>query len=843
MPNEIDLSSFNWPDKFISDAGVAKQIVDGITSSHSEYWGLIERMEDHINGKKPKDPIKLRDAGMAWSNNWNYGKASGKIQRVVAENIKSVNDSISLSSISFRRFKEGDEKNPELQFLLSPEIRGIISTIISSVFTSTLDRETRFTSFLNKIEYNSYSFGWCAVTNDINNDWMGNAHHVREIGFKDKTKPNEIRTFSVFDVVDGMELWRLWNKYKKNQSIFKVEEDSDGNKYHIPYTGGWIIEGLEEALFYSYNGKLVNEDKPTVHMDSFEKIVPEFMANPSLMTLNTEKVNIARIYNFEFNGDFTVSYVAYANNWYSSGENGCRAKCCSGKQPANNEAGPKGVRDSFMSPKFLLYQKTFKNITQDDAIVVIQDSGFTVDGNIQDMKGAGKPAVEDSIRYNRKKNNIEDKLLFSGSPFFRQTTAQDGESLRLTPSQGFVLASEGFSLLDNQPQINLQNHVLSLQMDEREYDRDTIHFDPKIGGQLTSRPVKDEVRVKEQEMRRLSGSKSDVKLRGYQRLLFNILKSLTRMIGKNGSEISKDAKAGVEYFEEELLDGLKDFGVKGREELKNVLNSISDLALEPTIGDIQAIKEMLSLSETPYARRRLIRMLFLAYGLPRGELNRLFPVITDDMRSFGDERVAAIENDLFWSTKEVVYSDRDDPVVHLQIHFNKIANVFDQISNISVDPLAGYNYIAYQLEHCIMHLMKMESNPFFNKYYDQFKEVYDRFTKGLNSLKGQIQKLAKKINQQKQQNQQSQGGDENIDPEVKAKIDMDWYKMKAGIELNKIRSDTRAKEKMKDNDFRRRLEQEKHEISMNRMKEEGELKKELQLMEESIKLGSQLAEK
>lgn len=836
---EFNISDFDWPEKYVTDAGVATSIVDGISESHSEYWKMIEKTEDHINGKKPKDPAKLKDQAMSWTNNWNYGKARAKIERGVSENVKGVNDALSMATVSFRAYNdEKDKEDAEMQFLQSQEMRGIISTKIASTFIETLDRETRLTGFLNKVEYNSYAFGWSAVTKDRNRDWMGTAHHVRDIGFKGKTKPDEIKMFSIFDNMDGDELWRLWKTYKKAQFL-KREEDTDGNVYHIPHTGGWVLEGIEEALFYAYNGQFIKNgkdgSKPNVHFTSFQNILPEFVKKPSLVIENTEKVSISRIYNFELDGSFTVSYVAYGNNW-SYGKNGCRATCCTGG--SNKDSNSTG-----MSPKFLLYQKSFGKLSQDEAIIIIQDSGFSVDGNIQDMRGVAKYAIEDSIRYNRKKNSIEDKLLFSGSAYFRQGTAQDGETMRITPSQGFVLVNEGFVMIEKQPDFNLQNHIMSLQMDERDHERDTIQYDPKIGSRLTSRPNKDEVRIKEQEVRKISGSKSDIKIRCYRKLFGNMLSSITYAIKNGTKHMDKAAQMGVTYFKDELMEELKDLlNIKSEKQLLNVLNSINDFSLEPVLMDTQAIKEMMALSETPYAKRRLQRMLFLASGLPRKELNRLFPVITDDMRTFGDERVAAIENDMFWTTREIVYTDRDDPITHLSIHFNKVATVFDQVKGGAIDPMKGFNYIASMLEHCLFHIDKVAKNPYYSKYYDQYKAIYDRFTKALNSLKGEVEKMAKQI-QKQQSEQQGQGGQQQqqIDPQVQAKIEMDWYKTKAGIEISKIRSDFRAKEKEKDADFKRSIQAQNNEFKMGLQREQAELAKETQLIQESVKLGQLLS--
>ena len=821
MSKEFDLSNIKFPTRYVSSASVAKNIVDGVCISHEKYWDMIAKMEEHLDGKKPKDQEKLKKAGLAWSNNHNYGKARAKIEKGVSENSKAVSDALTLSSVSFRRYDPNKDTTAATQFLQSEEMRGVVSTKISQVFVDTVEREQRFTDFISTIEYTAYSFGWCAVTKDKKRDWFGTPHRIRDIGFKDKTKPDDIKTYVVFDDMLGEEVWRVWLESKKSENIFKKSFDNE--ECHTT-PKGWVIEGMEEVLYHCYNGIDETARKDT-HYSNFEEIIPDFVRSPNLVSQNTDKVKIARIYNFEMDSDsFTVTYIAYKNEWYVDRE---------GKKAVKRS----GSENILFCPKYLLYQKTYKGLDQDDVITIIKESGFSTSGYIQDLRGIAKFAIEDSIRFNRKKNQIEDKLIFSGSPVFNQQTGQDGHAFRIAPSQGFILTSENFRMADKQPSFDLSNHLLSINMDEAHYERETLQYDAKIGSGLTSRPNKDEVRIKSQEIAKLAGSKMEIKIRCYRRLFFNMLKSLSDLVKKGKEDISNLAVSGVEYFKEELLYELKEFGVEDEKDLYEVLSAINDLSLEIVSGDAEFIKEMLSLAETPYARRRLVRMLAISKGLSRGELNKLFPVLTDDYKSLGGKRVAAIENDLFWTTKEVVYQDNDDPIEHLDIHYNKIATVFEQIGNVVIDPVKGYQYIANLLEHSIFHLEKMVSNPFFFRYFKEYKGIYDGFTKALNSLKGQIEKMAKQIAQNSQQQGQQQ---EQIDPKTKAKIEMDWFKAKASAQLNKERSDFRAKEKAKEAEFRRRMQAEDHEIKRRQAEEMAQLEKERELMLTSIRVGEAL---
>jgi hypothetical protein len=818
MKSEYDLSNFKFPDTYVSSAAVASNIADAIQNSSKEYWEYVDKVLAHIDGQKPIDPIKLKKAGLSWSNNWNYFKATGKIQRGTLENVARIRKALLLSTVSFRRAKEEDEKKKNLFFLSSDEMRGVYASKIARVFIDTIEREPRFNDFLNTTEFNAHTFGWCPVTL-CDRDWMGVAHLVSEVGFPDKTLPDEIERYAIYDNLRGRFLWEKWVKIKKS-SFLQGKRKENGEQGHNTFYNGWCLEGLEEALYFTYQGELGEgtesgrgqrfEYGTPSFQKQFGKLCNKFISNPSLTCELTDKVNIAKIYNFEFSKEvakLTITYIAYQNNWSTNAN--------SGKSGGSYAA------------KHILFQKTLTVDSQDDVINIIKESGFSPTGFIQDLSGISKPLIPDSVRFNRKNNNIENKLLFAGSPYFRSVSGQGAETLRIVPTQGFIIANENLVLDPTQPRFDLSQHILSLNMDEKNFMRDTSHFDPRLDN-LTSRPNKDEVKVKSAEVSRTNDARNDVKIGSYQRLMLNQFKSLR---DKNFKPTHK-GHTGKEYFYSELEYEFREEKFK-REEIKEILQAVNDFTLEYIIEDISALQTLATLVETPYARKRLQRMIAITLGTPRTELDRLFPIVTDNYRNLSDNRVAAIENDMLLESSEVVYSESDDPIVHLDMHYSKFSRVLEQIKVGGGDPVMLFNYLTRLLDHSKLHLQKIETHAFYKRYFAQYSDIYSKFLKILSSLLPQIQALAKRIAEEKQNAQQGQQGQNEIPEAERQKINIEWFKAVKKEEINKVRSDERAAQKAKEKEFTRQQKIADQEFSQKLKSQQADFDMQLRAFKEA----------
>lgn len=828
---DYDLSEIVIPEVYISDANVAKAYIDGINESHESFWHIIELMEQHIEGKKPKDPRKLRDQGKSWVNNWNYGKARAKIEKTVAENIDTVLNSLFLMSVSFKELSEEDKKDAVLGVLDNDEYADFVANVIESTFNDTLDREMRLIAFLNILEYNATTWGWSVATKDYKTDWMGEAHHIRAIGFEDKSKPDNILGYATFDEIDGKELWRTWSEFKNSKNLTS-HTDTDGNSYKKS-PSGWIIEGLEEALYHAYDGKFNHEGKPENVLANFESIIPDYIANPSYMMQNTDSIEIAKIYKFEFDKKkFTVTYVAYNNSWKNHKQHGSMYRY--------KEGHPEFTKMDAHDPTYLLFQRTEEIDCQDDALTIIQDSGFTPNGYIQEMRGIAKYAVEDSIRFNRKKNSIEDKLILSGSPHIRKDSSGRGDTgPQFQPSQGYTVVGDGYSFLPDQPRFDLNNHMLSINMDEGHYNREIQHFDPQVSGRLSSRPVTKEVEVLSQEVSVTKGSKIEIKLRCYSKLVLGMLKGMSFHMGKtNASALTNDAESGFNFFKDQCLRHLAQVGIDNEDKLKKVMEMIDDVSIEASMSNPEAIIEQLNQTENPYVRARLNRMLAINRGFSRKEIKLMHPMIYKP-KSLTEERIAAFENNILKDTAEVVFSASDNHPSHLNMHFSKVFGVFEEMAVSNVDPVPLFNWANRITEHIGFHvdaLLKTQyiSEQIKTKYLNGYKQLLV----AIKDAQAQVNELVNKIKQQQEAQAQAQQSGGEVDPKVMADIQNERIKLQNREQIAAIRSEFRAKEKQKDAEFRRKLQEESHQDQMRRKRELAELQEEINILKASTKLAN-----
>lgn len=824
MPEEFDLSTITFPEVLIGDAATAKSYIDAIQSAHSELWDIIRRMEEHIDGKKPKDPERLKAAGRLWANNWNYGKARAKIEKTVAENIDSLLNALMLMSLGFRKLTEEQEKDEDFAWAQVSELREIFEHVIAGVLNDTVDKEYRLITFLNMLEYSSTAWGWSAATKDSESDWMGKTHHVRSIGFNEKARPDTIKGFVTLDTIDASVLWKLWMDVKQSKNKTK-KTYSGGETYHTT-PSSYILEGLEECLFYAYKGKFDDKGKMTESLTSFQDVLPEFMRNSSATIINTENVNIAKIYTIELGAKkLTTTYIAYGAGW--------KAEMIYGVPTRHGKDHSKHANMMGQNPKHLLYQKTtsFKSI--DDVITLVVESGFTIDGEIAQMRGLAKYAIEDSIRFNRKKNSVEDKLLFAGSPTLRKTSQATGDGgPKIIPTQGFTLISDGYDFVPQQATFDLSNHLTSIESDESHYRRETSQYNADVSGSLSSRPVTSEVNVISSEVQRTEGAKLNIKLRGYSRIFTGFIKSFEHHLGNKGAKLTPDAKTGYELFKNSCFKYLEPFGIDDEAKLAKVLSLIDSVNLDRAMSNADAIIEQLREAESPYKRLRLSRMLMLARGFSRTEVAATYPLI-DAPTSMSHESRAALENNAFRSTSEIVFSKDQNHISDLNIHFPKIFSLFETIMSSTDDPTESFNWLNRLVEHSGFHIDALLKAPYIsdqlkNKYLTSYKESLT----GINQIKPQIEAMAQKLAEQEQQAaaaaQEAQGG--QLDPKVAASIQNDRFKLENREAMAKEKSKFRADEMRKSNDQRRAQAQEKHEESMRKSAELAQLKKEIEIL-------------
>lgn len=819
------LKEFKWPDRLINSATAAKTYVDQINESHKRHWDITKMMEHHIDGQRPVDPAKMKQ-GRSWQNNWNYGKARAKLEKLTTANIDTALNAIAMCSVRFRELTKAESEDPDHAWFHSPELRDVVSENVEMGLNQLIEEETRILSWFNAVEYSATAWGYCPIIKDKRIDWLGRPVHIRTIGFPGKTKPEDVRSFVIFDTISAETLWRTWHDHLKNESNFQVNQDPQGQVYRES-PSGWIKEGVEEALYHSYNGKV--KDKDNVLISSFEEIVPEFVNDCSMTMLNTDKIRIATIYQLELDGkSYTKSIIAYGNGWKQEAH---------GNRRYSKKSSVEYNSHNYYDPKFFLFQQEEPIESVSEILSIVLDTGFTTNTYIQDIRGLARWAVEDSIRYNRKKNMIEDKLAVAGSPFIRKNASGNGdEGPRIAPAQGFNVISEGFDFVPDQPVFNTQNHLYSLQMDEQDYKRETEHYDPNVSGRLSSRPVTEEVRTKRAEVERIEGSKLNIKLKSYADVFLGMIQGLAyHLESPPDSALSSEAKRGFKMFKERLIHDLKAFNIDDDRKLAKVLKLVDKIVMDPVITNAEAIIEQLNQATTPYVRRRLQRMLALARGFSRKEINLMYPLNREHER-YTQAQIAAVENHMLRDTVEVVWQESDDHLGHLDFHFSKAFALIEQIMAAESDPVPIYNHLARITEHSVKHVEHLYQMPYLNegvvvKYADAFKQLMQ----GQAEVRAQVEAYAKQVQEQAQQQAEQEQG-QQMDPQTQAKIQMAWEKLRNDEEIKRARSEFRAEEIRKDNEFRRQLKREDHEEKKQRQAEMAQLKRELELLKTNTNL-------
>ena len=814
---QFDISRFNIPDVFITDASIAKHVVDQAVQSHHRYWEAIEAMEKHLKGAKPIPPEELRKQSLSWVSNWNFGKGSSKLEQIVAESVGLVRTALAILSPSFRRFKpDSDAEHVLLIHLDDDNTRRVFANKIARVFADTLEKDSRWPSFLNLLEYCSTAFGYSSVTHD-QYDWMGNANHTNSVAFEDHSKANDCRCWVVFDTIKADRLYRIWLREKKKE-VAEVAEGEKGETTPVSHDG-WHINGLEEALYHAFQGQLdfkEGEQKPSTWEDVLDYVSGKGWT-VSAIRQNLENVSVAKIYRREMDGMISQTYVAYGNSFAS---------------PMVKKAGETNNSPAF-SPDFLLFQKTRKEHVR-DRLNLIRDSSLSNSGYIQDYRGIGRQLVENSTAYNRLRNGNETKLTLLGQPMFMRGSAANGQPFQLGVTQGFTLLDPNYTLPERQFQFDMRQHMEWMRFEEGEYQRETNHHDPKI--QLSSRPNKSEVAAKQQEAAGPKQAKNALKLMDYSSLFGSMIRNLVMLRDK--IKAGSPGKATLDYFYDELLYEFRDFLDPNKTEDENkkdiidLLKALVSINIEPVVDDVDSLTRALQLVTDPIQVNRLERQLFMAMGFSRREIDALRPLITDKLDGGDDEWMAAVENDMFFTTGEVRWSKNQNPLTHLNAHFAKADRVIQNVAQ-GEDPIKAITFIQNVLRHCQQHMKHMAEHPFFSRYFPRYAEAFKRLVK----IVPKLEEVAKQILEQQQAAQQ--GGQPSAEQQaamMKAQADIQIKEFQAlkKEERTDYLTQVRLRQNQATTEQKERIKEQEHQAKLERQAEMGDLKKQLTMVESAL---------
>jgi hypothetical protein len=582
---------------FFTEYGVAYTYVSSAVEAHRKAWELVEAVEQHIEGKKPMDQRRLDELGMSWAYNYNYYRARGKIEAAVSAFVDKMSRSLSLGYPEFRNVKEDDASDEVLNFLTDYNTRAIVSASIGCAFAEMMEVEGDVQSFLNQTEYISYTFGYCAVSWPIY-DWKGDTIHVKHFAARPGSMITEMNEWVVFKTETSNWLWQKYEEIKDKPT------DSDG------FVGGWHKEGLEICLVKIYRGK-IEKDGQSRSPDTWSELLPLYSENASMLISNSSDINLAKIYYKEVDGKISEVYIPWGYDW-------------------NTKNTTQQNGDADMTPKIIFKKK--HNVEPNELMGFVRDSGFTVSGEIAKMRGIGRMLTEDSQRYNRTRNSVNNKALFSGSPWFETNSTQGHEKFKITFSQGFVMMPPGSMIAERQPAFNISENIGLLSFEDREFSDNSQHFDPSVTGKLSSRPTTDEIAVASAEAGRSRNAKDAVKVSDYSKIFLQFIRKMARKPNKNHPNY-----AGHRKFFDLIIRYLPQY-VKTDEDVVKILKAVDSYAISLILGDVQAIQVAIGLAETPFGRNRYRRMLLIAMGHARREVDILVPMYQDKYRSYCSDR-------------------------------------------------------------------------------------------------------------------------------------------------------------------------------------------------------------
>jgi hypothetical protein len=747
---------------YINSEAVARRIVDNAVNTYSDSWELIERSQRHIEGESPVPYPELKKRGLSWASNDNMMKARAQIEKGTMQNVNKVSEALMLGYATFRDYDESKDKDEVTEFLKDEGIRGVCAAAIGYAFSNMLMKEHRLASFLQDVEYPSYAFGFCPLIFE-DKDWIPAVVHPRDIAFRPKSKINEIKTFVVFQNVDAIDLYKRWVEAQNDATEL---EESNGKK-RVMASSGWNLKALEEVLFHAFSGKINKEGMDHVPED-WAQIHTAYIENSSYVIENTEDVMIAKIYHVELDGSMTLTYIPYPGDRNPNGN--WRTK----KTPTTSTNAASSV-------DCILYSKNFKNYKQASKLILIRDSGFTENSYIENYRGIAKYAVKDSIRYNRVFNNMQNKLMFSGAPFFEKSNTAIGESFKLGVGAGYIIAPTNYPLAPRQPSFDINSDMVALRFAEGEYNRDTEQFNADLKGRLSSRPSKQEVQSQAAEVQDLNNAKNIIKFRDYSLLFHEVLKKLQKITPKQSSIEFE----GWDRFYKECLKSLKAYA-KTKEDINKILEAIDSFSLQPIVSDETTLTIAIQMSETPFARNRFKRMLLLKKGMPIEEINFAVPLIVDKYSHFDDERFAIIENDMFWNTNEAIVQGKDDQIIHCETHLAKGERVMQGAQQGQLAPDVAFKYLSNLIAHVMQHFDLLGRDAVLAK---RLEDYVPRFKK-LQEARTQMQLAAQKImDAQAKAAQQVQ-----IDPETQSKIASKNVETAAKIERSNKLQETRTQQ-------------------------------------------------
>lgn len=781
---------------YFDSFSVVKQEVDDALYSHANLYRIYDKHEKYFNGEVTMSIEARKKLGLGWLECWNYGKAMNKIRQIVIGNQRTMLDSLFLSVPVFRSFKTSDASKKHMYYLADKKLSAEVGDHITSALSIAFEADGRTNQFIMEVEYPALVFGYSAVLKR-EDDWLPEVLHPRHIAFPKNTSPDDCRRWVVFSEIRAEELYEIWTQKLKEKAEYD-EDAQTGAEYKI--AGSYVLEGIEEALWNAFQDKYVaGKSSPNQQYKTWQDVVDTFSTRGQYIIQNTMDVKIAKLFNRELDGTLSETWIQYDREQYSV------------------EASSK-----------LLFKKTHGKITQDQALTLIKDSGFTDDGKIAKLRGISKMAVEDGLRYDQARNMVMNKAKMIGMPYIQTSGVNSNVANSIEVTQGFGVLKQGTSFVDNQPSFDLSSHINLLNFQEAEYRQFSKDYDPSIEGKLSNRPTKNEVSIVSGEAASMEMAKASVKLSDYTKVIKMMLHGLCSASPTKGSQGYESQR----IFFDKLIDKLTAYGIDNKAKCIDVIESIEYMPMAYYGMSLDVLRTMMSMAETPASRNRIYRMMLLRMGVPRNEIEYHAPYEESGYRSLEDEALVAIENNMFLTTTDVVYSDSHDPISHLDGHFAKIQEIFQGVGEGSLDSAQGYKWAANIAEHNKLHLNALASNPFYQNRASQYNKGQSNLLENLVRLRMMAQQEAEQRAQMEQQAQEAQGG---IDPVQAAKIRELEFKAQSKAQRDQFLTNVRMETRKEQQAFNNALRMQDQEFSQKLKEQQATNDAKLKLIESATK--------
>jgi hypothetical protein len=323
-----------------------------------------------------------------------------------------------------------------------------------------------------------------------------------------------------------------------------------------------------------------------------------------------------------------------------------------------------------------------------------------------------------------------------------------------------------------------------LRFEEGEFNRDTQQYDATIQGRLTSRPNKGEVQRVTEEVEFTDSAKNNIKLRDYASVFSTVITRIHTVNCKEGDP----GYEGKRRFYNTIKKNLG-WLVETDDDINKILAAVDSFVMDPIIQNIETITIAIQMAETPFARNRLKRMLLIAKGFPIEEVNMAVPLISDKFANLGDERVAAFENDMFFTTNEVIMSGTDDHIIHIESHLAKARRVIQGTQEQRLSPVDAFKYLENITIHLLGHTDMLGQDPILSGKAVEYMESLNAIVQAKNQIKLVAERMM--------QEQQAQAQQVQLDPETQNKIASDNAKTLADTKRKDWIAENRTAQKEK----------------------------------------------